>query len=162
MLFENVPSKTLNEIWLIIFFSHGGGFSEVKFWEHLHMKDMSKKNKTLDLFTLHSFTSFLQENYGFWYGYKILLDYWVLVEEPSPRLQVKILLQDVPEQKHGDFWGGTVVWHRPYSFSLKGSLQCWDLQSCKVPDISPLCIHVAEHLCMNKEKLNEPVLMYRS
>lgn len=73
----------------LIFFSYGRGFSEVKFWEHLHMKDMSKKNKTLYLFTIYSFTSFLQENSGFWHSYKILLDYYITV---------KSLLQDVPEQ----------------------------------------------------------------
>lgn len=67
------------------FFSCGRGFSEVKFWEHLHMKDMSKKNKTLYFFTIYYFTSFLQENSGFWYGYKILLDYRITGEGSSTR-----------------------------------------------------------------------------
>lgn len=68
-----------------IFFSYGRGFSEIKFWEHLHMKDMSKKNKPLYLFTNYPFISFLQENSGFWYGFEILLNYYITGEASSTR-----------------------------------------------------------------------------
>lgn len=57
-------------------------------------------------------------------------------------LQVKSLLQDVPEW-HSSCWGGTVVLHSTYSFSLKGwslvSEVCWSLWFCKT------CFH---HVCL--------------
>lgn len=112
---------------------------------------MLRKKNPIVRFFLKPFAGKCWFLIGLWVTLSRFFYFYVII------LQVKSLLQDVPDW-HGSCWGGTVVSHSTYSFSLKGwslvSVVCWSLQFCKI------CFH---HVCLcSRTILHEHVTAKRT